>query len=225
MLGSQEFYRQPWLNSHMIGPFVCVLSHFSRVWLCATLQTAARQAPLSMGFSRQEYWSGCHALLQGIFLTQGSNPHFLCLEHWQACSLLLTPPGKPSKTFTLPCYVTFSKIRWSLELTVSDSLLFPKQRLPIPVPASSAQREEWLVSPQGAFKVPGLCWQSFSPSALEVLYRRVFGYMGVCFCKKMVVVALLLSRVWLFAALCLTLAAVFLQDSCSTLSTKTQLRK
>jgi len=27
-----------------------------------------------MEFSRQEYWSGCHALLQGIFPTQGSNP-------------------------------------------------------------------------------------------------------------------------------------------------------
>ena len=36
--------------------------------------TIARQAPLSMGFSRQEYWSGLHSLLQGICLTQGSNP-------------------------------------------------------------------------------------------------------------------------------------------------------
>ena len=31
---------------------------FCRVWLCVTLWTAARQAPLSTGFSRQEYWSG-----------------------------------------------------------------------------------------------------------------------------------------------------------------------
>ena len=35
-----------------------VLSHFSHVRLFATLWTVARQAPLSMGFSRQEYWSG-----------------------------------------------------------------------------------------------------------------------------------------------------------------------
>ena len=35
-----------------------LLSHFSRVWLCATPWTAAHQAPPSMGFSRQEYWSG-----------------------------------------------------------------------------------------------------------------------------------------------------------------------
>ena len=35
----------------------------SRVWLLATPLTAAYQAPPSMGFSRQEYWSGCHYLL------------------------------------------------------------------------------------------------------------------------------------------------------------------
>ena len=29
---------------------------------------------------------GCHALLQGIFLTQGLNPHLLCLLHWQVGS-------------------------------------------------------------------------------------------------------------------------------------------
>ena len=36
----------------------CMLSRFSGVWLFATLWTVARQAPVSMGFSRQEYWSG-----------------------------------------------------------------------------------------------------------------------------------------------------------------------
>ena len=35
-----------------------LLSHFSRVWLCATPETAAHQAPPSLGFSRQEHWSG-----------------------------------------------------------------------------------------------------------------------------------------------------------------------
>ena len=61
----------------------------SRVRLCATPWTAARQAPLSTGFSRQEYWSGCHALLQGIFPTQGLNPGLL------HCRLLLgSSPGE-----------------------------------------------------------------------------------------------------------------------------------
>ena len=35
-----------------------LLSHFSRVQLCATTQMAGHQAPLSLGFSRQEHWSG-----------------------------------------------------------------------------------------------------------------------------------------------------------------------
>ena len=36
----------------------CVLSRFSRVQLIVTPWTVARQVPLSMGFSRQEYWGG-----------------------------------------------------------------------------------------------------------------------------------------------------------------------
>ena len=44
-------------------------------------QTVARQAPLAVGDSRQAYWVGCHFLLQGIFPTQGSNLHLLCLLH------------------------------------------------------------------------------------------------------------------------------------------------
>ena len=36
---------------------MCMLSRFSRVLLCVTPWIEARQAPLSMGFSRQEYWS------------------------------------------------------------------------------------------------------------------------------------------------------------------------
>ena len=46
----------------------CARSH---VWHSAARRTAARQAPLSTGFPRQEYRSGLHFLLQGIFPTQG----------------------------------------------------------------------------------------------------------------------------------------------------------
>ena len=60
---------------HQLFHLPCVLGDFSRVWLFATLWTLACQAPLSTVFPRQEYWSGLHALLQGIFSTQESNPH------------------------------------------------------------------------------------------------------------------------------------------------------
>ena len=72
---------------------VCMLSCFGCVQLFATLWTVARQAPLPMGFSRQETGVGCHTLLQGIFPTQGSNLHILCFLYWQVGALPLTSHG------------------------------------------------------------------------------------------------------------------------------------
>ena len=43
---------------HLTFLLLLLLSRFSRVRLCATPQTAAHQAPPSLGFSRQEHWSG-----------------------------------------------------------------------------------------------------------------------------------------------------------------------
>ena len=61
----------------------------SFVGLFETPWTVARQAPLSMGFSRQGYWSGL-PVLPPEFLIQG---RFL---HWQADSLLLSYQESPS---------------------------------------------------------------------------------------------------------------------------------
>ena len=74
---------------------VCVHGCFSCVQLSETLWTVALQAPLSMDSPGKNTGVECHALLQGIFLTQGSNLHLLCLLHWQAGSLPLAPSGKP----------------------------------------------------------------------------------------------------------------------------------
>ena len=43
---------------------------------------------------------GCHALLQGIFPTQGSNLHLLCLLYWQMGSLPLASPGKVTRLYS-----------------------------------------------------------------------------------------------------------------------------
>ena len=51
-----------------------MLSRFSRVQLFVTPWTVARQAPLSMGFSRQEYWSGLLCSLPGVPLNPGIEP-------------------------------------------------------------------------------------------------------------------------------------------------------
>ena len=81
-------------SSHYVCACVCacMFSHLSRIQLFVTPWTVARQAPLFMGFSRQEYWSELLALYQGIFPTQGLNP---CLLLWQMGSLPLVPPGSP----------------------------------------------------------------------------------------------------------------------------------
>ena len=51
-----------------------MLGHFSRVWLFATLWTTALQAPLSMGFSRWEYWSGLPCPPPGNLPNPGIKP-------------------------------------------------------------------------------------------------------------------------------------------------------
>ena len=47
-----------WKTSTYILLLLLLLSRFSRVRLCATPETVAHQASLSLGFSRQECWSG-----------------------------------------------------------------------------------------------------------------------------------------------------------------------
>ena len=89
----------------------CVLSHLSRVRLFVTLWAVAHQALLSMGFSRQEYWVGCHFLLQGDLPDSGIKPRSPAL---QADSLLTELWGKrmtnldtilKSRDITLPTKV------------------------------------------------------------------------------------------------------------------------
>ena len=55
---TQSLASPPVPVNYFPGERVCVLSRFSYVRLFATLWTLVCQAPLSMGFSRQEYWSG-----------------------------------------------------------------------------------------------------------------------------------------------------------------------
>ena len=76
---------------------LALLCSLSPVWLFATPWTRPCRAPLSMGFSRQEYWS---RLPFPIFLTQGWNRSPRRLLHWQVDSLPLVHLGssdwKPS---------------------------------------------------------------------------------------------------------------------------------
>jgi len=70
-----------------------------------------------MGFSRTER-AGCHALLQEIFLTKGSNPRLLCLVHWQEGSLLLAPNGHPDENSKDERYIVFLNNVPSLQVAI-----------------------------------------------------------------------------------------------------------
>ena len=72
-----------------------LLSHFSRVRLCATPSTAAHQAPLSLGFSRQKYWSELPFPSPGDLPDPGIKPGS---PTFQADALTSEPPGKPFKS-------------------------------------------------------------------------------------------------------------------------------
>ena len=67
-----------------------LLSHFSRVRLCATPETAAHKASLSLGFSRQEHWSGLPFPSPGDLPSSGVEPASPAL---QADALTSEPPG------------------------------------------------------------------------------------------------------------------------------------
>ena len=108
----QFFATQPflWFNFHICIWLLEKKHSFDYKWVLAnclrcvrfggTLWNIACQAPLSMGFSKQEYWTGLPCPPPGDLPNPGIKPHFLCLLHWQAGSLPLEPSGKSSLDYT-----------------------------------------------------------------------------------------------------------------------------
>ena len=72
-----------------------MLSHFSHVQLFVTTWTVAYQAPLSKGFSRQEYWSGLPSPPPGDLPNPGIEPTSPESPALQVDSVPSEPPGKP----------------------------------------------------------------------------------------------------------------------------------
>ena len=83
-----------WELDHKEG---CLLSRFSPVQLFMTLRTVAWQAPLSIRFSRQEYWNGLPCPPLEDLPDLGSSLGLLCLLNWKEISLSLVAPGSPKE--------------------------------------------------------------------------------------------------------------------------------
>ena len=88
-----------------------LLSRFSRVRLCVTPQKAANQAPLFLGFSRQEYWSGLpfpspmHACMLSCFSRVR-----LYATLWTAAPRLLCPQDSPGKNTRVGCHFLLQQL-------------------------------------------------------------------------------------------------------------------
>ena len=81
-----------------------MLNCFSGVWLFETLWIAAHQAPLSMGFSRKEYWGGLPCPSPGDLPDQGFNSHLLQLLQLLHCKWTLYRWANGEPVFTVTTF-------------------------------------------------------------------------------------------------------------------------
>ena len=79
---------------------MCIKSLQSFLTLCNPMDCGPPGSSVHWDCLGKNTEVSCHALLQGIFPTWGSNLHPLCLLHWQAGYLPLAPPGKPRRYCT-----------------------------------------------------------------------------------------------------------------------------
>ena len=104
------------------GCFVVAVYSLSHVWLFPTPWTVARQAPLSVRFSRQEYWSGllCPPPVPSQPRDQTHVSYISCSGRWAFLFLFLyhwVPPGKPNKS---PYLKGKSVLLWMLSFALES---------------------------------------------------------------------------------------------------------
>ena len=91
-------------RSFLLDIDACMLSRFGCVQLFATLWTIALQAPQSMRFSREEYWSELPFLNPGGFPHPGMEPTSLTSPALAGRFFTTVPPGKPQSKSCLSKY-------------------------------------------------------------------------------------------------------------------------
>ena len=105
-----------WKKLTVFSPSCVHLSHFSRVRLFVTSWIVVGQAPLSMGFPRQEYWSGLPCLPPGNLPDPGTEPRSPASSASQAVCLQLSPWGSQ---YAAHKHINPRRVgtRWSLLIT------------------------------------------------------------------------------------------------------------
>ena len=82
------------ISFHFHPAWVCAKSLQSCPTLCDPINCSLPGSSVRRILQARILELSFHALLQGIFPTQGSNPRILCLLHWQVGSLSLVPTGR-----------------------------------------------------------------------------------------------------------------------------------
>ena len=128
----------------------------SRVWLFATPWTIAHQAPLSMVFPKQKYWSGLPFPTPGDHLNPGIKPVSLASPAFAGGFFTTEPPGKPSVACSVLNKYLLNKWLWSGSVAVSSKVLptwFQPQVLHLPrvLPGYhvSSSDSHWVLLPWG----------------------------------------------------------------------------
>jgi len=95
-----QSYNKHWFSLFSVASTCVHAQLLSPIWVFVAPQAVARQAPLSMGVSRQEYWSRLPCLPPGNLPTQGSNLHLLRLLHCRWILYPLSHLGSLASTYT-----------------------------------------------------------------------------------------------------------------------------
>ena len=162
-LGSAPILCPPALKPLHPTAVSSVLSH---TVVSDPLRPVACQAPLSLGFWRQEYRGGCHDLLPGIFPSWGSNPGLLHLLHHGWVLYPLSHQGSPTEGRLN------TKLRpgsWDLQCP-KDHMLFR--------PCSFRQLQpQHLSSHHGR---QGRGWQNLASTGAQLARRCLHGHAAAC---------------------------------------------
>ena len=155
---------------------------FTHIPLCWTPWTVACQAPLSMGFSRQEYWNGLPYPYPGNL----SNPGIECESpELQANSLSSEPPGKPQgdkNPFPFGCLPLGNSEsflpKWEMTFYITSTVKWKRKWQPTPVLLSgtSHDRRAWKATVYGvAQSQTQLSTHTPTHSTVKALLRSPWG--------------------------------------------------
>ena len=147
-----------WNNWSSSTDSACMLSSFSCVQLFATQWTEAHQDPLSMGFSRQEYWSGLLYSPPGYLPNPAIEPTFLTSTWIGRLSLPLAPPGKPHWFWQL---LTIKS--WANDLPFPDlsTLTYKARMINIYIPETLGHAYEKMYMKTTSISLVGECFLHF----------------------------------------------------------------